>query len=498
MSASPARIWRCGVCGYVHREAEPPECCPVCGAARSDFEAFAEERPAQPATANRWQCLNCSYIHEGTAPPDECPVCGAPRDRFVPLAEERAAVAAGEFTGHLVVVGAGIAGVAAVEAFRSVNPGGTITLLAHEPELPYYRLNLTRYLAGELALKDLPIHDAAWYSKRNIDVRLGAEAGGLLLDERRVLLHDGTALPFDRLVLAAGAHAFVPPLHGAHLDGVTCLRTLRDAEAIRARVKAGTRVVCIGGGLLGLETAGALAAQHADVTLLEGHEWLMPRQLNRRAGEILAQHISCIGVNVRRLARTQELLGAGHVTGVLLDDGARLPADMVVIATGVRPNSHLARRAGLDVGKGVTVNNHLVTSHPEVFAAGDVAEHRGVLYGSWGASQFQGSIAGMNAAGVATEFGGLPRSNTLKVLGVDMLSIGQFEPEDGSYTVLEAEDRGVYKRFVLRDGRLIGSVLVGDTAASARIRQAIERGEDFSRAAQEHATAEAFAACLTY
>lgn len=493
--ATAATSWRCTVCGYVHRGPAPPEFCPVCGAAQTDFEPYVEAQPAAHAAVTRWQCLNCSYIHEGPAPPEECPICGAPRDRFAPLEDAQVQAVADAFRGHLVVIGAGIAGVAAVEAFRRTNPHGTVTLLSRETDAPYYRLNLTRYLAGELTAADLPMHDAAWYSGQNIDLRLGVDANEITVSERSVQLTDGSTLRFDKLLLAAGAHPFIPPLPGAEYAGVFSLRTLQDAEQIKAMVQPGMRCVCIGGGLLGLETAGALAAQRLHVTLLEGHDWLMPRQLCRRAGQVLEQHVGRVGVTIQRHARTQEIVGTERVTGVVLEDGTKLPADVIIVATGVRPNSHLARRIPLDVDKGVVVNNRLITSHPDVLAAGDVAQHHGTLYGSWSASQYQGNIAGLNLAGIQTEFGGLPRSNTLKVLGVDMLSIGQFEPEDASYTVLEDENHGVYRRFVLHDGRLTGAILLGDTSSAARIKQAIEHGENFSDNFQ-HAVAADFAVHL--
>jgi len=474
------RAFRCLVCGYVHRGDGPPEECPVCGAAASDFEPHRDAPAAAAVAVERWRCLNCSYVHEGGEPPLECPVCGAPRDRFEAAVAADGGAGATDFAGHLVVVGAGIAGLSAIESFRSATAGGTVTLIAREEELPYYRLNLTRFLAGEIQEQDLPIHPAAWFSERNIDLRAGAEVAGISLEDRRVQLRGGLALAYDKLILTVGAHPFVPPFAGVQREGVSCLRTLRDARALLDWLQPGMACVVVGGGLLGLEAAGALAAQGARVTLLEGHDWLMPRQLNRRAGEILLGHVEGIGVRVRRNARTKEILGDERAAAVLLEDGASVPADLVVIAAGVRPNSHLGRRIGLDVNQGVIVDNHLSSSHRDLLAAGDVAEHRGVLYGSWAASQYQGSIAGLNAAGASVEFGGLPRSHTLKVLGLDLVSIGQVEPQDGSYQVAESDVAGAYSRFVFRDERLVGSVLAGDTSLAGAVKKALEEKRDFS------------------
>ena len=198
------------------------------------------------------------------------------------------------------------------------------------------------------------------------------------------------------------------------------------------------------------------------MTLLESHEWLMPRQLNPKAGAILGDHVSRLGIKLVRKAVTREVVGEGPVQGVLLKDGSRIPADLVVIATGIRANSSLARQAGLNVNRGVVVDNRLKSSHPDVLAAGDIAEHDGVVYGLWTVSQAQGAIAGMNLAGAAAEFGGLPRFNTLKVLGLDLASMGQIMPKSGRDQVIDQEKDGRYFCFVFRESRLVGAILLGD------------------------------------
>ncbi len=481
MTFEPVKAWRCTVCGYIHREGEPPDECPVCGAPRSDFEPY-KEKPSEPprSVAKSWRCTVCGYEHSGISPPDECPQCGAPRDSFEPVFEEETPVRAVEGALRLVIAGGGIAGVSAAEAARKTSPDAAITLVTKEDGLPYYRLNLTRLLAGELNEEALPIHDAAWYEERRIRVLTGAEVAAISLDPKQVQIRDGRSVAFDRLILAAGAHAFLPVLPGIHHDGVFSLRSLEDARALLAGVRPGVRCVCIGGGILGLETAGALAKRKARVTLLEGHDYLMPRQLCRRAGEIVGDFVSSLGITLLTQARTKEIAGEGRVGQVRLEDGSALDADMVVVTTGVRSNTYLAREANLAVKNGVLVDNHLRASHPDIWAAGDVAEHAGVLYGSWYAAQFQGSIAGMNAAGGDVEFGGIPRSHTLKVLGLDMTSVGLFEPPDASYDLVEEEQGRAFRRLVFRDARLVGGILLGDTRGAAGLAKAIEKKTDFS------------------
>ncbi len=473
------QAWRCTVCGYIHSGTDAPDGCPVCGAAKAEFEPYtAPAATRAEMRASRWQCLNCHYVHEGPEPPADCPVCGAAKDRFeaAPVPE----LNVGARAVRVVIVGGGIAGVSAAETVRRVSPESSVTLLATDPELPYYRLNLTRYLAGEIARDTLPIHPASWYAEQRIELSCGATVEQIVPEAHQVVMGAGRSISYEKLILTPGAHPYVPPLAGTQREGVICLRTASDADEILNRVRGGARCVCVGGGVLGIETAGALARRGADVTMLESHEWLMPRQLNRKAADILERHMQGIGVKVVKTARTRELTGEKRVTGVALEDGRTLSAELVVLATGVRPNTALARKAGIEVNTGIVVNNHLECSCPDVFAAGDVAEHNGLVYGAWAASQYQGSIAGLNAVGIPTAFGGLPRSNTLKALGLDIASIGRFQPEDGSYVVLESEGPAAYLEFVFRDGRMVGAILMGHPELAALVKQAVESAADFS------------------
>ena len=475
------KAWRCGTCGYVHRGPQPPDVCPVCGAPGEQFEPYLE--PAAPATelvARQWQCLNCNHVHDGSQPPAACQVCGAPADRFDTVKSAAPAPGAAGGTASVVIVGGGIAGVSAAESVRAAAPAAAITLIAEEKHPPYYRLNLTRYLAGEITDGALPLHPPAWYDEMRVDLIRGQTVSALDLVEHRVVLADGRVLPFEKLIVATGAHPFVPSLPGVELDGVCSLRTCDDAVRIVERVLAGAPLVCIGGGVLGIEACAGLARRGADVTLLESYGWLMPRQMNREAGDLLEAHVRSTGVKLRKNVRTARIAGQGRAAGVQLEDGSTIPAGVVLLATGVRPNTHLARRAGLQVNKGILVDNYLRTSHPDVYAAGDVAEHNGQLYGVWAASQYEGSIAGLNAAGVPTLFGGLPRSNAVKILDIDAISIGVFEPPDGSYPVFDHRAGDDYFHFVFHDGLMVGAVLLGKATVGPAAKKAIEGQKDFS------------------
>ncbi|MBF0316747.1 MAG: NAD(P)/FAD-dependent oxidoreductase [Nitrospirae bacterium] len=383
-------------------------------------------------------------------------------------------------TNRIVIVGGGIAGVSAAEAARKTSAQAEITLISKEPYLPYYRINLTRYLAGEVSNKELAIHPADWYKEKNIDILLGMELSGIDLGNKTLTMADGSRQPYDKLILTVGSQPFVPAITGADKSNVTVLRTMDDAEFLLNNCQGRTRCVCIGGGLLGLETAGALSKRGVEVTLLEGYNWLLPRQLNQKAGDILQRHISK-DFTIHNGVKTREIVGDQRAKAVMLDNGAEIATDMVIVTTGVRSNTDLAGKAGLKVNNGIIVDDNMRTSDPDVYAAGDAAEHKGIIYGTWVSSMSQGSIAGTNAAGQNTEFIGIPRSNMLKVLGYDMFSIGEINPT-GDDEVIEGElDDGNYYYFMFRGNLMAGAILLGSIKLSAVVKKAIEKKVDCSK-----------------
>lgn len=482
VSDSGVNAWRCTVCGYVHRGKEPPDVCPVCGAPKDLFEAYVEPVEAVSVPApKKWRCLVCNYLHSGDLPPDECPVCGTNSKKFESVADTQDEYGIhDEKSDEIVVVGGGIAGISAADSIRQSSSNATITLFSKEQHLPYFRLNLTRLLAGEITEDNLPIHPESWYQENNINLLLGVEISEISLDKHEVSLVNGKRYSYDKLILTGGAHPFLPPIPGTQREGVTALRTFNDVQYIRNAANTAASVAIIGGGILGMEIAGALAKYSINVTLFESFDWLMPRQLNKKAANLLQNHVEGLGINLKTGVTVRELVGDEHVAGVLLEDGEMIPANLVIIAAGIRSNSYLARLTGLQVNQGIVVTDFLETSVPNVYAAGDLAENRGILYGTWNAAQYQGHIAGMNAAGKKAEFGGIPPSNSIKVLEIDLLSIGKFEAEDGSYVIIEKEWDDIYTRFLFRDSHLVGSILYGNTSISAAVKNAIEKKTDFS------------------
>lgn len=469
--------WKCDVCGYIHQGDAPPDTCPVCGVGPELFSPFEEpsEEPEAPA-ASAWRCTICDYVHEGEAPPEVCPVCGAPASLFRPMEEVEPVADSDLARARVVILGAGVAGVTAAQQARQAAPEAEIAVVTKEAGPPYYRLSLTPYLAGQVADEELQLKPLSWFEEQRIE-RVEGEVVAIDRQAQVVSLIDGRTLPYDRLVLANGAHPFVPPVPGVTREGVKTLRTLADSREVLQRAEKARACVCIGGGLLGLEAAAALARRLSlSVTVLEGFGWLLPRQLARPAARRLKRDLESTGLTIRTGAVVKELLGDEAVAGVRLEGGEEIPADLVLISTGVRPNSYLARRARLEVKGGVVVDEKLRTSDPKILAAGDVAEHNGLVYGLWSAAFAQGRVAGNNAVGADSSYAAPPPSTRLKVADLDIFSIGRFEPDDGSFNVFEEENDRAYVRLVCRDGKLVGANLYGDTTLAGAITRAVEQG----------------------
>ena len=476
MTGSPMiNTWKCDVCGYVHSGAEAPSFCPVCGADKSHFSPLQINRgPSAKQAADAWQCSICDHIAAGSKAPEFCPVCGATSALFHVYEMTEAQPIKADIE-KLVILGAGVAGLTAAEEARRQAADVEITLVSREASLPYFRLNLTRFLAGEVAEEDLLIHDRAWFDAQKIEF-LAGDAQAIDRGRQTVALRDGRQLEYDRLILSNGAHPFIPPIAGASRDGVTVLRTLEHARKLIDSLRPGCRVVCIGGGLLGLETARALQKRGAHVTVLEGFSWLLPRQLPAKAAELLRTHLISHNMTIECGVQVKEFTGDEAVHGVLLEDGREIPADMVILATGVRPNSYLARECGLKVQAGVIVDDQLFTSDAQILAAGDVAEHRGQVYGIWPASYAQGLAAGANAVGGSLEFLGLPMTNRIKVLDIDLFSIGQVHPTDASSRLFEVLEGDSYRGLICHDGQIVGAVLYGDMQLIPPMQKAVEEG----------------------
>ena len=396
---------------------------------------------------------------------------------------------------RFLIAGSGIAGVTAAEAIHKVDPNADITLISDEPNLPYFRMNLTRYLAGELERNQLDLHKEDWYLENHINLLLGVCVTDIDADSKLVTVDDGRVFHYEKLILTNGASPFVPPIPGKDLPGVMTLRSLEDANRIIQTYDHPANIVCIGGGLLGLEIAGAIARHGMKVTVLEALDWLLPRQLGREAAEILRNFIGTMGISVIVPAKITGLVGENKVEGVEIagvegEPAVCVPAELVLVSAGVRPNLDLAKMAGVEVNKGVLVNENMQTSKPDIYAAGDVTEFHGILYGLWIPARKQGEVAGRNAAGQQTDFPGEPPAAKLKVLGIDLYSIGQFMPTEEGDRLITAKKDDTYMSFLFRNGAMIGANLLGETGLDMKVKKAIDAKTDFGGVLHDDVTVE--------
>jgi NAD(P)H-nitrite reductase large subunit len=379
---------------------------------------------------------------------------------------------------RVVVLGNGIAGVTAAEHVRRRHPLAQIDLVAEEPHPLYNRMGIGRLIYGRSAMGGLHLNPDAWYEERSITAWLNTHARGINRAAGHVRLGTGEKLPFDRLIIATGASSFVPEIEGFGGPGTFVLRTADDALAIRAFAQrhGARRAIVAGGGLLGLEAAYALHKLGLRVTVLERGERLLSRQLDARAAELLRDYLAGLGLEILTRAETAAVESDGRLRRVALADGRVLGADVLLVAAGITPNTRLAKDAGLAVNRGVLVDDRMRTEDPRILAAGDVAEHSGRVHGLWPVAVEQAEVAADNAVGGEMVYGGTVPFTMLKVVGIELTSIGRFQEQPGDDVVVLEEPGGRYRKLVIEDGRIAGAILLGYSREVAAVRAAIDRG----------------------
>ena len=388
-----------------------------------------------------------------------------------------------------VIVGNGVAGITAAQTIVRADPAGVVHVFGAE-SYPYYRRPLLwQFISGEIEQDALYFRPQDWYTERGIHLHLGVRVASLDPSAHRLTLSDGSTVEYDRLLLATGARPFVPPCEGTDKEGVFALRTLDDALAIKAYAQKVSTAVIIGGGLLGLETARALRTAGLEVTVVEFFPHLLTRQLDAEGAEVLQSLLEAQGLKIVTSAKTEAILGDECADSVRFQDGRVVPGELVIFSTGIRSEVSLARDAGLEVNRGIVVDEHLQTrrvdGHPaeDVFAAGDAAEFEGRVYGIIPPAIEQARVAAaqMVAPGSATYTGTLP-STTLKIAGAQLTSLGESVVEAKEYDQLRHIDvaSGHYRKFVLREGRVVGAILLNDEERARSIRQLIEQEVDIS------------------
>jgi NAD(P)H-nitrite reductase large subunit len=369
---------------------------------------------------------------------------------------------------HYVIVGGSAAGINAVEAIRSQDKEGKITLISDE-EIPLYsRCLITYFLSGAISEDKLKYRTSDFYEKEKVDALHGVKARRLLPEKRKLILDNGKELTYDRLLIATGASPQTVEAPGSDKKGILGLRTYQDAQLINDRLNRVKRVSILGGGLIGLRAAYSLHARHKEVKVIVKSNQVLSQMLDKGAANFVRRKIEEKGIQVMTGLAAVEFLGEKEVTGIVLDDGRRLECELVIVGKGVRPNLELVEGTGIKTEYGIIVDDYLQTNLPNIYAAGDVAQSKDLITGQstinalWPCAVAQGRVAGLNMSGKKVKYDGSLAMNSVEFFSLPVISLGITRPKGKDYEELVKEDERnfVYKKVVLKDNRIQGMILV--------------------------------------
>ncbi len=378
-----------------------------------------------------------------------------------------------------LIIGNGAAGTTAADNIRKNDSAGSITIVSDE-SLPYYsRPRLCEFISGKVNEEKIVIKKEKWYQDQNIELMLNTRITTGEPESKTVTTQDGKKITYDKLLIAVGSHAFIPPIKGVEKTGVFSIRSIEDVIKFLEYATPGCEVVIIGGGLIGLEIGNELICAGRKVTIVEAFPRLLPNQVDDAGSQILSRILEDVGFSFKLNAKTKEIAGNDCVESVLLESSELLPAKMVLISAGVRSNLELAQNLGLNCNRGIVVDESLTTSQQDIYAAGDVAEFNATSYGIWAAAMAQGKIAGANMAGGSMTYGGTTPANTLKIAGVDLASAGNIDAENKLEAKVFADEK-IYKKIVISNNTIVGCIMLGDKKGFNKVVKAISEKTNIS------------------
>lgn len=380
---------------------------------------------------------------------------------------------------NILIIGAGIAGLTAAETIRRKSKEVNISIVTNEDYYPYSRIKLSKYVNSEINYDDLYIHKENWYKEMNINIITSRNVEIIDSVKKEIELDNRERLSYTKLIITAGGYNFIPPFPNVGLAGVFSIRNIKDIQNIQEYIRENSvkSVAVIGGGLLGLEAAWAIKASgEYEVSIIETAPRLLPRQLDQEGSLILEKLIKDKEMRVYKGEGVKEISGSGSVSGVVLNNGETIKADLIIVSTGIRSNLSLGKEIGIFVNKGILVNEFMETNYKDIYAAGDCAEYNGMVYGIWPVATEQGKIAGLNVLGEPEAYKEIVPSNMLQVVGINVFSTGDIN-EDNQMVKYE---NGLYTKLFIKEGRLCGAILIGETKKGFAIKRAIEEKRDFS------------------
>ncbi len=383
---------------------------------------------------------------------------------------------------RVVILGGNIAGSNAADIIKKENPNVEVEIYTEESYFNYTRIKLPAFLCGMVKEDDVITCSAKWYDDRNVKYNKNYTATKIIPEEKVIYFENGKKTTYDKLLLCIGSKSNILNIEGVDTKGLFTLKTLDDALKIKAFAKGKKSAIVIGGGLLGLEIAKSLSDLNLYVTILEFFPRLLPRQLDIEGAEMLQQILSDFNIEVGLNASTKEITIDTQII-VKVADGREFKADMVIMAVGVNPNIELARESGIKVNKGIIVNEYMQTNFNDIYAAGDCAEFNGRVWGIVPVAFEQSKIAALNILGRKVKYAEIVPSNTLKIIGVDLTSIGRVTPENDLPEEIKLinRDKRIYKKIVIDKGRVVGAILLGDRTNQSTIMKIIKDKIDVSQ-----------------
>lgn len=426
----------------------------------------------------KWKCTVCGEIVEGPQPPEKCPVCSVGPKYFVKV-DEGEDLALSDVKENILIIGASGAGMAAAEEIRKRNTASDITILSKENVIGYYRPQLSKMLSNDkITIESLTIKDENWYKENKVKLLINKFVEKVDAENKKVILTDGQEFSYTKLIIASGGEVFVPPFTGKDKEGVFTLRYAKDGNEIKAYAKDKKTGAVIGGGVLGLEAANELNNLGLKVTVIEMADRILPRQLDQDASVILEEIVNKAGVRFLKGVGTKEIVGDQAVKGILLDNGERVDAELVIVSTGVKANSHIVENTGVEIKRAIVVNEKMETSVADIYACGDCAEHKGINYALWSEAIEQGKTAGINAIGGDYTYETIIPSTTMNAFDSSVFSIGDVGSDpDTDYKVYERNDQNKYVKLYFKDGLLAGGILIGDTTQTVDLIQGFEESK---------------------
>lgn len=368
-------------------------------------------------------------------------------------------------TRDVVIIGNGISGITAADAARQNNAKISITVISNEIYPTYYRLRLCELLGkDDDDYSKIFLYSSKWYDERKIETVLGKKAVSILADEKKLLLDTGENISYGKLIISCGSSSNFPDIPGNKKKGVAALWSLNDVIGIRQMVKPSSRVVISGGGLLGLETAYQLSQKGVNVSIVEFSPHLLSKQLDKSGSLLFEKKVKSLGIDLYLGTHAVSINGNDSVEEIVLDNGDSIKADFIIFTAGVKPNTYLAGNSGIEVNRGIVVDKRMLTSNPEIYACGDVAEFEGYMSGQWISAINQGKVAGTNASGGNIEYANEYSPYFLNTMGMKLYSIGDVGKKGKVYDIIEESnlENYEYQKLYFEEGKCTGGILMGN------------------------------------